>query len=370
MPYILRKIRNKDLYKVLNKDTGKIHSSGSSLEDAKAQIRLLENLSESEGKGVALNAFTPEDGQSPILLPMLNEVVLEIPKYFVYQVFPKNLKPNERRFKVFIPTTNTNKLSSRIKKTSIEVKAIDNDEIKLHENKDNVIQIPPKLFEFSKQDQNKLRDYFINVENNIIKSFKEPEIREQKPKGRKIKYNTKEEAKAIQAQQKRDASKKKYNSLKEASLILKQKKREEKEAQKLLKKQEKEAQKLLKKQQQGSGIIKSISKVGNKVVNKISKVGKKAGKFIEAVINPDAFMPPSVKDIMNNHGQEIITSITLRRNPVSDLITGAMNAVSLGSFQKKLDQQPYDELFHLAMLVQTSNTRFLLEKIELVIQKV
>ena len=75
-------------------------------------------------------------------------------------------------------------------------------------------------------------------------------------------------------------------------------------------------------------------------------------------------MPPSVKDIMNNHGQEIITSITLRRNPVSKLIVGAMNAVSLGSFQKKLDQQPYDELFHLAMLVQTSNKKFLLEKIE------
>ena len=126
-----------------------------------------------------------------------------------------------------------------LKKPSIQVKAVDNDEIKLHESQNNVIQIPPKLSEFSKQDQNKLRDYFLNVEDNIIKQFKEPEIREQKAKGRKIKYTTKEEAKAIQAQQKRDASKKKYNSLKEASLILKQKKREEKEAQKTLKKQEK-----------------------------------------------------------------------------------------------------------------------------------
>ena len=167
------------------------------------------------------------------------------------------------------------------KKTSIEVKSVDNDEIKLHENKENTIQIPPKLSEFSKQDQNKLREYFLKVEDNIKKELKAPEIREQKPKGRKIKYDTKEEAKAIQAQQKRDASKKKYNSLKEASLILKEKKREEKLAQKLLKKQEKEAQKTLKrqekeakKQQQGSGIIKSISKLGNKVVNKISKVGK------------------------------------------------------------------------------------------------
>jgi hypothetical protein len=330
-------------------------------------MRLLKNLSKSEGKGVALDAFTSEDEESPILLPMLNDIILEIPKYFIYQVYPKSLKQNERRFKVFIPTTNTNKLSSRLKKSSIEVKSIDNDEIKLHENKDNVIQIPPKLSEFSKQDQNKLKDYFINVEDNIKKELKAPEIREQKAKGRKIKYNTNEEAKAVQSQQKRDASKKKYNSLKEASLILKQKKREEKEAQKNIQKQEKEAQRLLKKQQkqQGSGIIKQVQKGVKGVINKVVKKTKKIGKFIEKVLNPDDWIPLNVKDIMKNHGDEIITSITLRRNPVSHLITGAMNAVSLGSFQKKLDRQPYDELFHLAMLVETNiNTRFLLEKIE------
>jgi hypothetical protein len=326
------------------------------------------NLNENKGGGVPLDVFNSEDGSSPILLPVLNNVVLEIPKYFVYQVYPKNLKENERRFKVFIPTTNTNKLSSRVKKSSIEVRAIDNDEIKLHENKDNVIQVPPKLHEFSKQDQNKLKEYFFKVEDNIITS-KEPEIREQKPKGRKIKYNTKEEAKAIQAQQKRDASKKTYQSLKEQRLILKQQKRDEKEAQQLLKKQEKESQKLLKKQekesQQGSGIIKKIEKGVKNVVSKVVKKSKKLGKFIEKVLNPDEWMPLNVKEIMKTHGEEMITSITLRRNPVSHLITGAMNAVSLGSFQKKMNRQPYDELFHLAMLVETNdNTRFLLEKIE------
>ena len=225
-------------------------------------MRLLENLSENKGQGIPLDAFTLEDNSSPILLPLLHDITLELPKYFIYQIYPKNLKPNERRFKVFIPTTNTNKLSSRLKKTSIEVKSVDNDEIKLHDSKDNVIKIPPKLSEFSKQDQTKLKDYFLNVEDNIHiqKELKAPEIREQKPKGRKIKYATKDEAKAVQSQQKRAASKKKYNSLKEASLILKEKKRQEKEAQKLLKKQEKEAQKLLKQQQkqQGSGIITNI----------------------------------------------------------------------------------------------------------------
>jgi hypothetical protein len=366
MPYTIRKIRGKPLYKVMNSKTKEIHSQGSTLEKAKAQVRLLENLPENTGEGLPLIAFTSKDEEPTILLPMLNDIVLEVPKYFIYQVYPKKLKQNERRFKLFIPTTNTNKLSSRLKKSSIEVKAIDNDEIKLHEHKDNVIQIPPKLSEFSKQDQNKLKDYFLNVENNIQKQLKEPEVRQQKPKGRKIKYATVDEAKEIQAQQKRDASKKTYQNLKEQRLILKEKKRQEKEAQKILKQQEKESQKLLKKQQkqQGTGIIKSISKVGNKIINKISKVGKQTGKFIEKVLNPDEWMPLDVKELMKNKGDEIITSITLRRNPVSHLITGAMNAVSLGAFQKKLNKQPYDELFHLAMLVTTSNTKFLLEKIE------
>jgi len=48
MPYVIRKIRNKNLYSVKNSATGKVHSSGSTLADAKAQVRLLESL---EGKG-------------------------------------------------------------------------------------------------------------------------------------------------------------------------------------------------------------------------------------------------------------------------------------------------------------------------------
>jgi hypothetical protein len=48
MPYVIRKVRNKNLYSVKNLATGKVHSRGSTLADAKAQVRLLESL---EGKG-------------------------------------------------------------------------------------------------------------------------------------------------------------------------------------------------------------------------------------------------------------------------------------------------------------------------------
>lgn len=44
MPYKATKIRNKDLYKVVNTKTGKIHSTGTTKDKAKAQVRLLETI--------------------------------------------------------------------------------------------------------------------------------------------------------------------------------------------------------------------------------------------------------------------------------------------------------------------------------------
>ena len=44
MPYDLRKIRNKNLYKVFNTNTGKIFSHHTTKEKAESQIRLLYSL--------------------------------------------------------------------------------------------------------------------------------------------------------------------------------------------------------------------------------------------------------------------------------------------------------------------------------------
>ena len=41
MPYKIRKIRNKNLYKVYNVSTGKIFSRSTTLEKARSQLRLL-----------------------------------------------------------------------------------------------------------------------------------------------------------------------------------------------------------------------------------------------------------------------------------------------------------------------------------------
>ena len=42
MPYQIIKVKGKNLYKVINELTGKVHSKGSTLSNAEKQIRLME----------------------------------------------------------------------------------------------------------------------------------------------------------------------------------------------------------------------------------------------------------------------------------------------------------------------------------------
>lgn len=41
MPFDIRKVRGKQCYKVINRDTGQIHSKCSTLENAKKQVKLM-----------------------------------------------------------------------------------------------------------------------------------------------------------------------------------------------------------------------------------------------------------------------------------------------------------------------------------------
>ena len=44
MPFAIRKVPNKNCYRIRNTDTGRIHSKCSTLENAKAQLRLLRGI--------------------------------------------------------------------------------------------------------------------------------------------------------------------------------------------------------------------------------------------------------------------------------------------------------------------------------------
>ena len=66
-----------------------------------------------------------------------------------------------------------------------------------------------------------------------------------------------------------------------------------------------------------------------------------------------ATMPPNVKDILNRRGDAIVNSIKIGRTPVQSAIQGIL---------KTLSTVPYDDLFHLFMVFNTSKGEILLEK--------
>ena len=119
--------------------------------------------------------------------------------------------------------------------------------------------------------------------------------------------------------------------------------------------------------QQGTGFFsdlsKSIKNVANKAVQGVKDLGNKALNLGEKIVNPSTAYPPELQKLKDDLGTEIITEIEIRRTPVPEVISSAMNVVSLGSFNKKMSRLPFDKLFHLFIVVKTDKgSQFLLEK--------
>jgi hypothetical protein len=167
-----------------------------------------------------------------------------------------------------------------------------------------------------------------------------------KGRGRPKKYDDDVDRKSIQHQQQRDSSKRLY--LESLTPIHREK---------YLKKQEAKALK-------GKGILSSLKKIGRNVKKAFVDVGQKTETLFNKVIHSDKAYPPNLTAIKNELGNEIITSLQVGRTPVPKAITSAMNAVSLGGFNKIFKTLPYDKLFHLFLIITTDNGKFMLEKNE------
>lgn len=113
------------------------------------------------------------------------------------------------------------------------------------------------------------------------------------------------------------------------------------------------------------GVQKGVRKVGAVVIGK--ERAEKIERYGDAVLFLSKLpLPPSVKEYLRKYGDEAISKIVIVRNPVQKLLTGAMNAVSLGSFGKKFGRLPYDDLFHLQLWVTTPSGVFGIEKNEVI----
>ena len=64
---------------------------------------------------------------------------------------------------------------------------------------------------------------------------------------------------------------------------------------------------------------------------------------------------PKVQEILNKLGNNIISHITIHREPVPSILTSILGGLSLGQFSTNYKNSPYDKLFHLRLDFSFSN---------------
>lgn len=75
-------------------------------------------------------------------------------------------------------------------------------------------------------------------------------------------------------------------------------------------------------------------------------------QYSEAMIKGSNNYTTSDIDFIKKYGDNMITGMKLMRTPVQEMIIKALNASSLGKFEK---ENPYDKLFHLAVILTLDN---------------
>jgi len=122
-----------------------------------------------------------------------------------------------------------------------------------------------------------------------------------------------------------------------------------------------------KQEAKGMGILDNIKSIGNKVVSTAKNVGKKVEQYANVVINGRNDYPPKVRNVLNQYGETIITSMVIGRTPVPSVLTNALSLASGGAFGKNLKNSPYDTLFHLFLRCELDDgTIISLEKNEVI----
>lgn len=102
------------------------------------------------------------------------------------------------------------------------------------------------------------------------------------------------------------------------------------------------------------------------IVDCINNMSVQSGSGLLDNFRADSFSP-AVMEIKNKYGNDTITKMTIVRTPLSKFLDIAMNALSLGDFNKAKNNNSYDDFFHLHLnLTTSSGAKLTLEKTEVV----
>ena len=130
--------------------------------------------------------------------------------------------------------------------------------------------------------------------------------------------------------------------------------------------------------QSGGSFFRRVRRGAKRVGKDIAKAVPRAavstalgptGSLVDAAVG-DRFkkreagkLPPAVRNVLEKQGDTVVTSIRAERTPLDMATNAALNAVTLGAFDKAVKQSGYDRAFHLALII---NEKFVLDKQEVI----
>lgn len=83
----------------------------------------------------------------------------------------------------------------------------------------------------------------------------------------------------------------------------------------------------------------------------INRTFDKSINYIDDIIHKRDDYPPSARQVIKRYGESPIKSISINRTPVNKILLGSLNVASLGDFNKNLANLPYDQLYHLDIVI-------------------
>ena len=96
------------------------------------------------------------------------------------------------------------------------------------------------------------------------------------------------------------------------------------------------------------------------------QLGTGIGDYFNTIIYGRNDLPPSVRNKLRKWGNEPIVSIVIGRKPLGTPIMTALEIASGFTFKEKLEQTPYEKLFHLFLGITTTKHKFTYEKEEVI----
>jgi len=99
-----------------------------------------------------------------------------------------------------------------------------------------------------------------------------------------------------------------------------------------------------KQKQKGDGIVDALKEGAVRVKDAIELGHHKDG-------------PPAVRELVKDHGEDVIMTIKVCRKPVGKLVSLVANALSMGDLKRHMKKYSYDDMFHLYMILTIKNRK-------------